>query len=116
MYDARFAKPVDTDLIRSLYAAGIPVVTVEDHSIIGGFGAAVLEAAQQLGAAASRTIRLGIPDHWIIQDSRNKQLAEAGIDQAGITRAIRQAAELRTTSTAATSVAVRHIERTPVTT
>jgi 1-deoxy-D-xylulose-5-phosphate synthase len=117
VYDARFAKPVDSELIRALFAAGIPVVTVEDHSIVGGFGAAVLEAAQQLGVDASRTIRLGIPDHWIIQDSRSKQLAEAGIDQAGITSAIRRAAELRSADTTPTNaVAVRSGERTPVTT
>ncbi len=117
VYDARFAKPIDTDLVRAVYAAGIPVVTVEDHSIVGGFGAAVLESAQQIGVDASATVRLGIPDHWIIQDSRSKQLAEAGIDQAGIARAIRRAAELRPASPAATgAVAVRHGDRTPVTT
>lgn len=101
VYDARFAKPMDADLIRAAYGAGIPVVTVEDHSIVGGFGAAVIETAQSLGLDASRTVRLGLPDHWIIQDSRSKQLAEAGIDQAGIARAIRQAAELRTVGEAA---------------
>lgn len=117
VYDARFAKPVDAELIRAIYAAGIPVVTVEDHSVVGGFGAGVLEAAQQVGVDASRTIRLGIPDYWIIQDSRSKQLAEAGIDQAGIGRAIRQAAELRSDDAAPTrAVAVRHGDRTPVTT
>ena len=51
---------------------------------------------------ASRLIRLGIPDHWIIQDSRAKQLAEAGIDAAGIARAIRQAAELAPSAPAST--------------
>ena len=119
VYDARFAKPVDVELIRSLYSAGVPVITVEDHSIIGGFGAAVLEAAQQLGLDASATIRLGLPDHWIIQDSRSLQLAEAGIDQAGIGRAIRQAADLSASTRRAVPtpapVAVRHGERTPVT-
>jgi 1-deoxy-D-xylulose-5-phosphate synthase len=94
VYDARFAKPVDTALIRSLLEARVPVVTVEDHSIVGGFGAAVLEAAQEMNLDASRIVRLGLPDSWIIQDSRPKQLAIAGIDQQGIARAIRRAAEL----------------------
>ena len=98
VYDARFAKPMDADLVRAAYGAGIPVVTVEDHSIVGGFGAAVIETAQSLGLDASRTVRLGLPDHWIIQDSRSKQLAEAGIDQAGIARGIRLAAEMRETA------------------
>lgn len=94
VYDARFAKPVDAVLVRELLSRNIPIVTVEDHSIIGGFGAAVLEAAQEQHLDASRIVRLGLPDSWIIQDSRARQLEIAGIDQAGITRGIRQAAEL----------------------
>ena len=94
VYDARFAKPLDTDLIKSLLERRIPLVTVEDHGIVGGFGAAVLEAAQEMHLDTSRIIRLGIPDSWIIQDSRPRQLAIAGYDQAGIGRAIRRAAEL----------------------
>jgi len=43
LYDARFAKPVDGELLESLLRAGVPVITVEDHSIRGGFGACVLE-------------------------------------------------------------------------
>ena len=91
VYDARFAKPVDTALIRSLLERKIPVVTVEDHSIIGGFGSAVLEAAQEMGLDCSRLIRLGLPDSWVYQDSRAKQLAEVGLDVAGIARGIREA-------------------------
>jgi 1-deoxy-D-xylulose-5-phosphate synthase len=96
VYDARFAKPVDAALIRSLLERGIPIVTVEDHSLIGGFGAAVLEAAQEMGLDASRVERLGLPDAWIYQDSRTRQLAEAGLDAAGIAQAIRVAAAKRT--------------------
>ncbi|MBX3357777.1 MAG: 1-deoxy-D-xylulose-5-phosphate synthase [Phycisphaeraceae bacterium] len=92
VWDARFAKPVDRDLIRTLLERKIPVVTVEDHGIVGGFGAAVLEAAQEMGLDASGVTRLALPDAWIMQDSRAKQLGEAGIDAAGIARGIRNAA------------------------
>ncbi|MCC7390216.1 MAG: 1-deoxy-D-xylulose-5-phosphate synthase [Phycisphaerales bacterium] len=92
VWDARFAKPVDTGLIAALLGAGVPVVTVEDHALIGGFGAAVLEAAQSLGLDTSGVTRLGLPDAWIHQDPRSRQLAEAGIDAAGIGRAVRVAA------------------------
>lgn len=92
VYDARFAKPVDTDLIRDLLSRHIPIVTIEDHSIIGGFGAAVLEAAQSMGLDTSGITRLGLPDRWVHQDSRAKQLAEVGLDAAGITAAIHAAA------------------------
>jgi 1-deoxy-D-xylulose-5-phosphate synthase len=80
IYDARFAKPVDTELIATLLSRRIPIVTVEDHSIIGGFGAAILEAAQESALDASIMMRLGLPDSWILQDSRASQLSEAGID------------------------------------
>ncbi len=93
VYDARFAKPVDAGLIRSLLTSKIPVVTVEDHGLAGGFGAAVLEAAGEMGLDASRVTRLGLPDAWVHQDSRAKQLAEVGLDAMGIGRAIRMAVE-----------------------
>ena len=93
VWDARFAKPVDSGLVSDLLRRRIPVITVEDHSVIGGFGGAVLEAAQQLGLDASGLTRLGIPDEWIIQDSRADQLRLAGIDAAGIAWAIRNAAD-----------------------
>lgn len=92
VWDARFAKPVDSELVASLLTAGIPIVTVEDHSIVGGFGSAVLEAAQERGVDASRITRLGLPDRWIYQDSRSKQLAEVGLDPEGLARTFRGAA------------------------
>jgi len=91
LYDARFAKPVDEQLIRTLLTAGVPIITVEDHGITGGFGAAVLEAAQAMGLDASGVTRLAIPDQWIVQDARKVQLAQAGLDAASIARAIRAA-------------------------
>jgi 1-deoxy-D-xylulose-5-phosphate synthase len=91
VYDARFAKPVDRDLLRDLLARSIPVLTIEDHSIIGGFGAAVLQAANDMELDASRVTVLALPDRWIHQDSRAKQLAEAGLDAPAIARAIRHA-------------------------
>jgi 1-deoxy-D-xylulose-5-phosphate synthase len=93
VYDARFAKPVDTALVAALLSRRVPVITVEDHSVVGGFGTAVLEAAQEMGLDASRVTRLGLPDAWVYQDSRARQQAEVGLDAAGIARAIRRSAE-----------------------
>lgn len=84
VYDARFAKPVDSTLIKHLLSNNIPVITVEDHSIIGGFGAAVLETASILKLDTTLITTLGLPDRWIGHGSRKEQLAEAGIDAAGI--------------------------------
>ena len=93
VYDARFAKPIDRDMVRALLEAKLPVVTVEDHGIVGGFGACFLEAAADLRLDSSRITRLALPDSWIMQDSRAKQLAEAGLDAVGIARAVRLAVE-----------------------
>lgn len=111
VYDARFAKPVDAQLVRDLITRGVPIVTVEDHSVVAGFGAAVVEAAADMNLDTSKIVRLGIPDSWIIQDSRARQLEIAGIDQAGITRGIRQAAGLGTGARAAIET---KIAKTPV--
>ena len=93
VFDARFAKPIDSTLLRNLLLNNIPIVTLEDHTTIGGFGSAVLEAAQDMAldmpTATPRITRLGLPDSWIYQDSRAKQLAEVGLDRAGLLRAFR---------------------------
>ena len=89
LYDARFVKPVDESLLRSLVQRDIPILTLEDHSIVGGFGSAVLEAVQAMGLRNARIVRHGIPDHWIIQDSRTDQLQQVGLDAEGIARMIR---------------------------
>jgi 1-deoxy-D-xylulose-5-phosphate synthase len=91
VYDARFAKPVDRELVRALLSRRVPLITVEDHSIVGGFGSAVLEAAQEMGLDSSGVTRLGLPDAWVYQDSRARQLAEVGLDRAGLSAALRAA-------------------------
>lgn len=91
VYDARFAKPIDRELVRMLLTHKVPIITAEDHSIVGGFGSAVLEAAQEMGLDASLVTRLGLPDRWVYQDSRAKQLSEVGLDRAGIAAAIQAA-------------------------
>ncbi len=50
----------------------------------------VLEACNELGVSTENVHRLGMPDRWIHQDSRENQLAETGLDAAGIRRAIEQ--------------------------
>jgi 1-deoxy-D-xylulose-5-phosphate synthase len=84
VYDARFAKPVDGELIEQLLSNKIPIITVEDHSIIGGFGAAILEEAARRNLDTTYITTLGLPDRWIGHGSRKEQLADAGIDSTGI--------------------------------
>ena len=95
VWDARFAKPVDRELIKALLERGVPIITIEDHSVVGGFGTAVLEAAQEMGLDASHVTRLGLPDAWVYQDSRAKQLTEVWLDVPAMVRAVREAAAKR---------------------
>jgi len=90
--NARFAKPLDRQMIAGVLGRGHPVLTVEDHMVEGGFGSAVLEAAQDMRLPTDHVIRLGLPaDRFIEHGSRREQLAEVGLDAAGIVAAVRQA-------------------------
>jgi 1-deoxy-D-xylulose-5-phosphate synthase len=84
VYDARFAKPMDVELLEKLIESGVPILTVEDHAVSGGFGTCVIEAANERGLPTTDIHRLGLPDRFIHQGSRKEQQAEAGIDADGI--------------------------------
>ena len=92
--NARFARPIDREMVTTALLTDHPVITVEDHSVVGGFGSAVLETAQELHLPTERILRLGIPsDRFISHGSRAGQLAECGIDAAGIAAAIQKQLE-----------------------
>jgi len=99
VYDARFAKPIDEALLRSALERGVPVLTVEEHSPIGGFNSAVLESSSDMGLDTSGIMRVAMPDAWVRQDGRGKQLAETGLDAAGLKRAILTLLERQSTKT-----------------
>ena len=87
--NARFAKPLDVPtLTRVVRECGF-VVTVEEGSLIGGFGSAVVEMATDAGLDTSRIRRLGIPDKFIEHGERAELLADLGLDIAGIAAACR---------------------------
>ena len=90
VYDARFARPVDLDLLRSLIHRGIPIITAEDHGIEGGFGSCVVDACHAEGLDTRSITTLAIPCRWIYHGSRTDQLDEVGLDPAGIARAVRE--------------------------
>ncbi len=93
LWDARFAVPVDIELIEQFVHQRIPVLTVEEHALAGGFGSGVLEACNDRGLSTRLIHRLGMPPRWINHDSRRGQLAEAGLDAAGIARTVRSILE-----------------------
>ena len=113
VYDARFARPVDIELLRRLIESGVPVITVEDHGIEGGFGSCVVDACHEAGLDTRAITTLAIPCRWIYHGSRSDQLEETGLDPAAIARAIREAVDPsqrsvpEVTVTAAATAAVR---------
>ena len=83
--DARFAKPIDTDMILRLARDHDVLVTVEEGSI-GGFGAQVLHTLAENGALDKglRVRSMVLPDTFIDQDSPAAMYAKAGLDAKGI--------------------------------
>src|SRR6185436_9173377 len=91
--NARFIKPLDREtILRAVSEAGF-VVTVEESTLLGGFGSAVLEAANAAGLRTDHIRRLGIPDAYVELAERGEQLKDLGLDVDGIVRAVLQAAD-----------------------
>ncbi len=94
--NARFAKPLDTDtVLRAIEQTGF-VLTVEEGTVVGGFGSAVLEAAAMAGAGAGNIRCLGIPDRFIEHGERDELLADLGLDVNGLVAAARALADRAT--------------------
>jgi 1-deoxy-D-xylulose-5-phosphate synthase len=85
--NARFAKPLDVELIGELARTCGRVVTVEENAVAGGFGSAVAELLheQRIGAPV---LCLGIPDGFVDHGSREELLAGIGLDAEAIARKI----------------------------
>ena len=89
---ARFVRPLDTDLLADLLAEQPWLLTVEDAGGAGGFGAAVLEAAEAMGLDASKIRRAAVEDDIVEHDTRASQLAAQGLDAAGLAERMRKLA------------------------
>ena len=82
------------------------VVTVEEGTLEGGFGSAVLEAANAAGLDTRNIVRLGIPDRFVEHGERGELLAELGLDVDGICRAVRLGLDKKTPNLETASYAV----------
>lgn len=84
----RFVKPLDDDLILSLATNHDLLVTIEENTIMGGAGSAVLESLESKGISTS-VLQLGLPDTFIDQGDPVQMLVDCGRDKIGIIKAIR---------------------------
>jgi 1-deoxy-D-xylulose-5-phosphate synthase len=87
---ARFVKPLDTAAVLGAVENLPLVVTVEEGTQEGGFGSAVLEAANAAGLDTRNVLRLAYPDKFIEHGDRSELLADMGLDAAGLTAAVRK--------------------------
>jgi 1-deoxy-D-xylulose-5-phosphate synthase len=90
--DARFAKPLDTDLVLRLAREHEVLITIEEGSV-GGFGAYVLQALSDNAALENglKVRSMTLPDIFIDQDSPAAMYATAGLDSTGIVTKVFQA-------------------------
>ncbi len=86
-YDMRFVKPLDTNILKTVFENFKYIITIEDGVISGGFGSAVLEFAAENSYSAT-VVRLGIPDKFMEHGTQNQLYKDAGYDAEGIINAV----------------------------
>lgn len=85
--DMRFIKPLDDALVAELAVTHDLLVTVEENTIMGGAGSAVMESVSQQ-KIHSRILLLGLPDIYLDQGEHAQMLADCGLDGAGIVQSV----------------------------
>lgn len=79
--NARFIKPLDEAMLMNIFEANMPILTIEEAVLQGGFGSAVLEFAHDHGFYGHVIDRMGIPDCFIEHGSVNALLEEIGLTE-----------------------------------
>lgn len=84
----RFVKPLDDDLVAELALNHELLVTVEENTVMGGAGSAVMESLASRGIII-KLLQLGLPDFFIDQGDPVQMLADCGLDKNGIIESVR---------------------------
>jgi 1-deoxy-D-xylulose-5-phosphate synthase len=88
--NARFVKPLDRKLFRDLLLRVPRLITVEDHTVVGGFGSAMLEFLAEEGITGVEVKRLGVPDRFITHGTQDELRKLCGFDKDAIAQAALQ--------------------------
>ncbi len=105
--NARFVKPLDKRLIKTLAETTGALVTVEENARAGGFGSAVLEALEELGDPTAVRV-LGVPDRVFEQASQGRLRELAGLTASDIADAARKALSEKARRPSRSPVAATH--------
>jgi 1-deoxy-D-xylulose-5-phosphate synthase len=87
--NGRFIKPMDRETIVNLCSLSRRVLTLEENSIVGGFGSGILEVLSEEGVAAD-VKRLGMPDRFLRHGSPSTLRTHLGLDLEGIKKTVKQ--------------------------
>jgi 1-deoxy-D-xylulose-5-phosphate synthase len=88
-YDMRFVKPIDKALLHEVFTTFTNIITIEDGTVVGGFGSAILEFMNEHGYKANVKI-MGIPDRLVEHGTPKILYEEIGIDSNAIADVIRK--------------------------
>jgi 1-deoxy-D-xylulose-5-phosphate synthase len=90
--DARFAKPLDAELLEHLVAEHELIVTVEENVLAGGFGSAVVEhLADRDLLGTTRVLRVGLPDRYVTHGKPALLREEVGLTPEAVAQRVAQA-------------------------
>ena len=85
----RFVKPIDEELLHEVFAKFSKIITIEDGTVVGGFGTAVLEFMNQNGYTAEVKI-MGIPDRLVDHGSPKELYNEIGLNAQAVAEVLRE--------------------------
>ena len=86
LVNARFVKPIDTEMIFQMADSHDLLVSLEDNSIVGGFGSQVAQVVASLHQC--RLVNFGLPDYFVSHGSIEQLFKEVGLDPASLSEKI----------------------------
>ncbi|WP_066049416.1 1-deoxy-D-xylulose-5-phosphate synthase [Robertmurraya korlensis] len=93
--NARFIKPLDRQMLSDLFESKIPVLTIEEAVLQGGFGSSILEFAQENGYFDALIDRMGIPDQFIEHGSVDELLKEIDLTVDSTIQRVNQLTQIK---------------------
>jgi 1-deoxy-D-xylulose-5-phosphate synthase len=95
LVNARFIKPFDQEMLGDLISEYEHIVTVEENSVVGGFGSVIENYIHEELDAANRVTRIGIPDKFFEHGGRDQILHDAGLSAERLAERLRELSKSR---------------------